>query len=404
MTLPAIAALALVLSCSPQPTARPNRPASEAAMQAAAAGINGLAASLFGELGKEAGNLAFSPFSIATALAMAGAGASDASATEMSKVLGLALDNPEAHAGVGQLAWMVQQSTDVKMRVANRVYVKHALTLAEPFVATMKEAYAVPIQPVDFGAEATRLDINAWVEQQTDNKIKQLIPAGVLDKETRLVLVNAIYFLGKWEEAFPKSATQPAPFFTAPDEQKDVPMMADTRRLSYAGLGDAELVVLPYRGGSFSMSLLIPKAIDGLPALEKRFSAALLTPSVVEKQIDFAMPRFRVESTSSLGPALSTAGMPTPFECSDVGRLNNLAPNLCISAVLHKAFVDVTEEGTEAAAASAVTIMLTSLPPKIHVVRADRPFLFAITHQESGAILFLGRVADPHPSPSGQPD
>jgi len=247
-------------------------------------------------------------------------------------------------------------------------------------------------------AEGARKTINAWVEKQTRDKIKDLIQPGVLDSLTRLVLTNAIYFKGDWASPFKKDGTKDGDFFAADGQKVAAPMMHQTGHFGYLDGGELQALEMPYKGDALSMVVLLPKAKDGLPALEKKLSA---TSAVVwiaglrKQQVQVAMPRFTTTAEFMLKETLSAMGMTDAFsDRADFSGMDGVK-DLFISAVIHKAFVDVNEEGTEAAAATAVVMKSTGMPAPPVEFRADHPFVFLIRDTRSGCILFVGRMANP---------
>jgi serpin B len=267
------------------------------------------------------------------------------------------------------------------------------------------------VESVDFrgAAEAARATINTWVEDRTHQRIRDLIPPGGVDGETRLVLVNAVYFKGKWVLQFDKTDTVDAPFYLARRKTVQAPLMHQQGQLRYLGGDGYQAVDLDYEGGELSLLVLLPDDRDGLPALEARLSPAMLRSCVAglaDREVDLFLPRFKLTwGTVNVADYLQTLGLQLPFVRlqADFSGINGYEPpheeSLYITAVLHKAFVDVNEEGTEAAAATAVTMDLCGCVPSdtqvIPVFRADHPFLLAIRDKSSGVLLFLGRVVDP---------
>ena len=225
------------------------------------------------------------------------------------------------------------------------------------------------------------------------------MPSGSVTADTRLVLASAIYFKGRWAARFDPARTRIAAFRTAGGEEAQVPMMSRSDTLRFAARGGAMLLELPYLGRDLSMILLLPERPDGLPELEARMSAAALEEWLAEARvarIEVSLPRFRFASSFTLPEALRAMGMPSAFDpqAADFSGIDG-ARDLFISAAVHKAFVEVNEEGTEAAAATGISVGTTSMPPEF---RADHPFLFLIRDRITGCVLFLGRVADPRVS------
>ena len=273
----------------------------------------------------------------------------------------------------------------------------------------IKSKYGGGLEQVDFlssdeACKQTRQTINNWVEKQTQNKIKDLIAKGDLTRASRLVLTNAIYFKSKWAQNFAKEATRDETFHLDAAGTAPVPMMHQEQRLNYTESQDLAAVELPYMYGQLSMIVLLPKKFDGLRELETSLSTENLGrwfAAMNPKKVALSLPKFRFDSAFSLGDTLKAMGM---VDALTKGTANfsgmASAEELYIGKVIHKAYVDVNEEGTEAAAATAVEMIGASaapIPVENVVFRADHPFLFLIRHNASGAILFVGRVLNPKP-------
>jgi serpin B len=368
-------------------------------------GNMGFAVNLYRELRKEEGNLFFSPHSISTALAMTYAGARGNTARQMAETLQFPLDQAQLHPAFAALQarfQAVQDKGDVRLNVANALWPQQGYPLLEEYLALTKEYYGVRIKAVDYArdAEAARSWINAWVEEQTENKIRDLIPQGVLTVLTRLVLVNAIYFKGNWASQFDPDLTQEAPFWVTPDRTVPVPMMAQKGEFGYAEWDGLQILELPYVGDELSMIVLLPREVDGLASLEAALSRETLErwiTNLQEREVQVFLPRFKMTAQFLLNRALTNLGMVDAFDedKADFSGMDGLEAWLYIAAALHKAFVEVTEEGTEAAAATAVVMGVRSLPLPPPTFRADRPFLFMIRENRTGSILFLGRMVNP---------
>jgi len=253
---------------------------------------------------------------------------------------------------------------------------------------------------VDFvgATEKSRQAINLWVEDQTNKKIKDLIPQGVLTALTRLVLTNAIYFKGDWASQFKESATKDASFKLGGGKTVQAPLMYQKGKFGYKEDRDVQVLSMPYKGDDLSMVVVLPKKVDGLADVTANLTAAKIdawTTRLYKRDVYVHLPKFKVESQFGLNDVLAKMGMPDAFDSSKANLSGmNGARNLYISAVIHKAYVDVNEEGTEAAAATAVVVALRSAPRRT-TFRADHPFLFLIRHNKTGAILFMGRLANP---------
>jgi serpin B len=249
--------------------------------------------------------------------------------------------------------------------------------------------------------EQARKVINAWVEKQTKDKIKDLLQPGVLDVDTRLVLTNAIYFKGLWAQKFKKSATKEEPFHTAGGGSVKAPLMHQTGDFKYLDGGDFQALEMPYRGQGLSMVVLLPKKADGLAALEAKLTGPNLAAwlgKLRKQEVEVALPRFKMTRALALNATLEALGMRKAFIPGGAdfsGMAGSAGRRLFIQAVVHQAFVDVNEEGTEAAAATAVAVGADSEPPPPPVFRADHPFVFLVRDNRSGSVLFLGRLANP---------
>jgi serpin B len=388
---------------NPPPGPDPNADAKAKAAESASA--FGLA--LYGQVRGEPGNLFLSPYSIASALAMTWAGARGETAAEMAETLAL----PEAwrgeperiHAAFGHLtASLNDPKAAYELTVAGALWGQKGYGFQGEFLGLVGEHYGAGLREVDFrrATEAARTTINAWVEKETREKIQNLIPRGALPPDTRLVLTNAIYFLGTWQFPFGKDDTKEEAFF-APSGTVKVPMMRDAKHYLYADAGGHHVLQLAYKGRDLAMLLLVPKAKDGLAAVEASLSPKALADWIGEMKhtrVRLFLPRFKTTWQCMLAKTLSEMGMARAFDPdkADFSGMNGGKEPLWIGQVVHKAFVEVNEEGTEAAAATAVMMAGSAAPPAPPpVVRCDRPFLYLIRDTRSGAILFLGRLVNP---------
>ncbi len=366
-------------------------------------GDTALALDLYQKLRATEGNLFFSPYSISTALAMTYAGARGDTETQMAQTLHFTLSQSTLHptfAALEARLRSVQEKGDILLQIANALWPHVDYPFLETFLALTEEFYGVSITPLDYGdPETARQKINTWVEEKTQDKIKELIPPGVLDALTRLVLVNAIYFKGNWASQFAKEQTRTAPFLVTSSQKVEAPLMTQEHPFRYGETDRLQILELPYVGNDLSMIVLLPKEVDGLAKLE----TALTTPNLAqwtsrlwETEVRVFLPRFKIAQGFRLNDTLTVMGMIDAFDelKADFSGMDGKENRLYIGAVLHKAFVDVNEEGTEAAAATAVIMLRapTSPPP---IFRADHPFIFLIRENSTGSILFLGRVLDP---------
>jgi serpin B len=361
---------------------------------------------LYARLRARDGNVFFSSYSISNALAMTYAGARGPTATQMAAVLHFPMEGDHLHQSFAKVNRDVNGSGSkggAELYVANALWTQMGLATLPAFQTTVKTLYGAGLTPLDFkGApEKARMTINAWVEQQTRDRIKDLIPEGVLTPATRVVLTNAIYFKGKWKYAFPEAATRNDRFTLSTGTAiGDVPLMRQQGTFGYLDGGSFQVLELPYDASAQSMIVFLPKRADGLAELEKTLTGARVTDwlaKLAPYEVDVTLPRFKVTAEFQLKDTLTDLGMPLAFSGkADFSGIATGEP-LALSAVIHKAFVDVNEKGTEAAAATAAMIHTTSaaLEPKKAVFRADHPFFFAIRDNGTGSLLFAGRLVNP---------
>lgn len=359
---------------------------------------------LYAKLRAEKGNVFLSPFSIETALAMTAVGAKGKTLKEMQAVLHLP-DADKATAGFKTLLATLngegKKDRGFELSVANALWGMKGFPWRKEYLTATQESFGAGLVEVDFKDEPTaRTTINDWVEGHTNKKIKDLIPQGVLDAATRMVLTNAVYFKGKWELEFDKKKTKDGPFTLADGTKADVPLMHKTADLMFTETDDVQAVELGYKGGETSMTVLLPKKADGLAGVEKGLSADALDTlhkGMRTQEVVLTLPRFKAETKYELNAPLVALGMTDAFTGkADFTGMHTSPETLYISAVLHKAFVEVNEEGTEAAAATGVIVKATSVPPPPKVFKADRPFLFVIRHTPTNTVLFLGRCEKPN--------
>ena len=371
--------------------------------RAVVAGNIAFATELYGALRANSGNLFFSPSSISTALAMTYAGAGGKTAEEMAHTLHFTLPQPSlppAYAALETELKTIQQKGRITLEEANSLWPQEGYPLLPDFLSICQKDYSSPIHHVDFAGntEGARTTINDWVSDKTHGKITELLNPGILDKLTRLVLVNAIYFKGKWASPFNVTLTKEEAFHLSSEKTVPAPLMRKTHEFRYAEFPDLQVLELPYAGDDLSMLILLPRANDGLTALESTVTPQNLTSWTSQlrpRMVDLVLPKFKITESFSLKNTLESLGMPTAFgPGADFSGMDGKTI-LYIGAVEHKAFVEVNEEGTEAAAATAVVMNLMSVaaaPPRF---RADHPFLFLIRENHTGSILFLGRMSDP---------
>jgi len=365
-------------------------------------GNNDFAFDLYGKLCGQRGNLFYSPYSISSALGMTYAGARGETAAQMAKTLHLDLPQERLHPAFGSL---IQEQNGAgkkrtyKLNVANALWGQKNYGFLDDFLTLMRTSYGADLREVDFSndPEGTRKAINDWVEKQTNDKIKNLLPPGSITPVQRLALVNAIYFKGDWDKKFKKENTKDGPFSIKADRKVDVPLMHQTGNYRYLDGDSFQLLEMPYEGKELTMTILLPKKVDGLTELEKRLTAGNLNEWLGKSSstsVQVTLPKFKMVTQFSLNGTLSELGMPQAFgPGADFSGMNGKR-DLYIMVAVHKAFVDVNEEGTEAAAATAVAP--GAFRPQIPVeFKADHPFVFLIRDMRSHSILFLGRLIEP---------
>jgi serpin B len=382
-----------------------SNPSSTTDQVAVVEGNNAFATDLYAQLRKRDGNLFFSPESISTAFAMAYAGARGTTAEQMAATLHYTLPPEKLHPAMGALlAGLNGPHAGYQLRVADALWAEKDFTFLDDFLKLTSSDYGAGFNRVDFkgSSEAVRATINQWVEEKTEDKIKDLLPAGSVTPTTRLVLTNAIYFKGDWQAQFDKAQTKDEDFHVSAAQTVKTPLMHLTSKLGYFNGGTFQTVDIPYKSGELSMIVLLPNDEGGLPALEKSFTSAnakqWLSQLRPGSKIVLTLPKFKMTQQFQLGGTLSAMGMSTAFArgAADFSGMTGKR-DLWISAAIHKAYIDVNEEGTEAAAATGIVMrsMIAARPEPPIVFRADHPFLFLIRDNHSGAILFIGRVNDP---------
>ena len=354
------------------------------------------------------GNLFLSPHSISTALAMTRAGARGRTADEMVRTLHLPSGAEDLAAGFAALTRRIESlsaTNRVTLSVANSLWYAAGVRLQPAFLDLVKRDFRAEARPADFrtASETARAEINSWVESKTEKRIRNLVGPGALTPATRLVLCNAIYFKGRWQSPFHSRSTRPAPFFPAPGREVQTPTMYQELTLRFREHDTFSALALPYAGDDLSMVILLPKQMDGLDALARSLDGPRLGQWLTEldeaapAKTDVFLPKFTFTSRFTLGRDLAVMGMPAAFSSqADFSGIDG-AKDLFIGDVIHQAFVEVSEEGTEAAAATAVVMVGSAMtrPQPKPVFRMDHPFLFLIRDNQTGCILFLGRMADP---------
>ncbi|MGQ9800891.1 MAG: serpin family protein [Candidatus Saccharicenans sp.] len=351
---------------------------------------------------KDPGNIFYSPFSLSMAMAMTYEGAREKTAAEIKQVFHYPDDYQVLRQGFSELIARVNRADKkYELRTANALWAQIDYPFLPEYSQTVEKFYGGKVINVDFirETEKSRLAINRWVEEQTNNRIKDLIPPKVIDTMTRLVLTNAIYFKGLWEIQFQKGDTEEENFYLTPEKKVRVPMMSlRDVKFKYLENEKLQLVELPYVGGEISMLVLLPRTdLSGVEELLAASKLDELKAGMSEEKIDLYLPRFKFETKYLMGGEdglLGKMGMPTAFSlAADLSAMNG-RQDLRVTQVIHQAFVEVNEEGTEAAAATAVIVGIKMVQQK-PVFRANHPFIFLIQEKRTGAILFFGRVMDP---------
>jgi serpin B len=354
------------------------------------------------------GNLFFSPYSISTALAMTYAGAAGETASQMAATLHFTLPAETLHPAFNAYALDLQaraeqvtDGTPLELSIANSLWGQQGFPFLEQFLDLLAENYGAGMRLVDYenDPEGARKAINDWVSDETRERIRDLIPQGAIDAMTRLVLANAIYFKAEWHNPFEESATVSEPFHLLDGSTVEIPMMHQSESYGYV-LGDGyQAIELPYRYGNASMLIIMPDE-GQFEGVEEQLSPEMITDllgRLTYGRVNLSLPKFTYESEFNLNEALADLGMTDAFDPdrADFSGMDG-ARDLYISQVLHKAFVSVDEKGTEAAAATAIIMEVTSAPIGEPITfTVDRPFIYIVRDQQTGTILFLGRVENP---------
>lgn len=371
-------------------------------------GNNSFAFDLFHELrSKKDGNIFYSPFSISTALAMTYAGADGQTEAEMKSVLHFGDNDGNFHMGYGDYLTLLKSNADsvIDLRIANRLWGDEMFEASSMYLTLTRSAYGSALEQLDFrkNAEKSRTHINDWVADQTEQHIKDLIPSGAVDKDTRMVLTNAIYFKGDWMHEFNKDKTKEGDFHLVNKQKSKAKFMTQERRFAYNDSHELfKTIRLPYKGGKQSMVIALPKEKGDIHKTEEAFTKKDIEKAYnsLGQNVLLKLPKFKMTLPLTLSNELKALGMRTPFTGgADFSKMSE-KEGLMISEVIHKAFIEVDEKGTEAAAATAVVMMTTSSampmePPMPKLFVADHPFLFYIVDDETKSILFMGRVMEP---------
>jgi serpin B len=394
----------LILASQAGASAAESEPAPES--QAALA-VNSFAIDVYRQLAAERGNIFFSPYSILSALAMTYAGASGDTAAEMASTLHF---SGSIHSSMNSLRERFDSipADAGTFSVANRLWLDKREKLAPAYAATIESNYGADVGTADFlnDHESVRLEINDWVAQKTRDKIKDLMQKGDVASETILVLVNAVYFNSAWRMPFEKSATREEAFRTGKDEQRNVPMMRQTSNFLYGENEDAQWIRIPYTIPGFFLTIFLPRENESFTQLaefESKLTVEALISWMADTQhceVSLSMPKFKDERRYPLAELLQKLGMNLAFgEGADFSGLvekRNDSRAIHIDSVIHQAFIELDEERTEAAAATAVGIRALAMPimDEPIIFHADHPFIYCLT-DNSGTILFIGRMNEP---------
>ncbi len=372
-------------------------------------GSNAFAIDLYGRLSAKPGNLFFSPESISTDFAMAYAGAHGQTATEMAHVFHYTLPQDRLHPAMGALlAGMNAPHQGYALSVADALWAQQDEKFQPTYLKLVETNYGAGFHAVDFktAPDSVRATINEWVEKQTNDKIQNLLGPGTVTPLTRLILTNAIYFKAAWASQFSKNATEDKDFHLSTSKTIQAPTMYNSGGYYYFKGPSFQALLMPYEKDEISMLILLPDSVDGLPALEHSLTAGNFEKWTgalgYEDRVIVSLPRFKITQQFELSSTLEGLGMKAAFDPNSADFSDMTGDkSLVISAAIHKAYIDLDENGTEAAAATAVIVeMATAMapqyaPPPPIVFTADHPFLFLIQDNASGAILFMGRVTDP---------
>ncbi|XP_047108154.1 ovalbumin-related protein X-like isoform X3 [Schistocerca piceifrons] len=355
---------------------------------------------LYKALCKTTGSFLYSPYGVEVALSLVYLGAKERTAKEVADTLHLPPDKKTILDGLSDLLQSIKCTDGSMLHTASKMYIHNKFTIMESFLADAVRLLA-EAELVDFENEPdkARTIANEWVQKKTDNKIKNFIADGALDPMTRLVLINAVYFKGKWEHPFSKHSTFPMPFYMSSSQSKEVSMMQQEREFMYANLPEleAQILELPYQGNQLSMLVILPNQIDGINELENKIMKVNLhqiSDKLYPMKVNVLLPKFNIEKEMQLDEILKQLGMKEIFD-EKLANLSGIIGSslLCVSQIFHKAFIEVSEEGTEAAAASGVMCRQKRSLQEVISFTADHPYLFFVLHKDSNTVLFCGRFS-----------
>ena len=368
-------------------------------------GLNAFSFELFRELNHSSSeNVFFSPLSISAALAMTYGGAENTTATEMRNALNFGPQRLDFHKEYGNvLDTLSMNNEDFEMNIANAIWVQKKYALLKKYQSLVQDAYFSESRELDFEhkGEASRLIINAWVEDKTNDRIKDLIPPNIITPDTRLILTNAVYFNAEWANPFNEKMTRKEPFYLLDGSEILCDMMYQSYYFQYSQSAKYQILEIPYKGYEYSMIIILPKTTIGFNQLIDKLDVSVLekhdeSKKGAEVQVNF--PKFKMDTDYSLVDPLYNMGMHEAFTTNaDFSGMTG-GKDLMISDIIHKAFIEVDEKKTEAAAATAVIMKLTSMPsvPIMPIeFKADHPFVFMIRHNATKALIFMGQIIEP---------
>ncbi len=372
--------------------------------QALAAANNGFAFKLLKQLAKEqpVANIFISPYSASTVLQMVGSGAAGQTKTEMQSVLGTTgLSSAVVNGANKDIAQSLNnRNTNVILTTANAIWYRQGATVKPEFIACNQQFFGATVAPLNFADPHSVDVINSWASEKTHGKISR-IADGMISRDTQLFLANAVYFKGKWAEPFDVKDTKDRPFHLRGGGQKTVPMMTQTKTFTYRHGTGYQAVRLPYQDENLAMYVFLPDTNSSpeklLGIMNGDTWQRVTKPGFSEKEGTVVLPKFRLEYSVELNQPLQSLGMKTAFDM-DKADFSGIAPQLFISHARQKTFVEVKEEGTEAAAVTGIAVEANGIampPPNPFKMIVDRPFLFLIEDNQTGTILFMGVMFDP---------
>jgi serpin B len=365
-------------------------------------GNNRFTMELYHQLRKEPVNMFYSPLSISSAFAMTYAGAKGETATQLQQTLHFGPNTDAFHSEYAQLNTLLNKEKEgLSLSLANAVWIQSGLKLQPIFSETLTQHYGAGLKRTSFSEDpaGSRDRINNWVEEKTHDKITDLLPQSAIKRSTQMILVNALYFKGDWATPFKEENTKEDTFYVFKKCHTQAQMMNQSLNTSYYEDKMAQVVELPYEGGDVSMILIVPKKRFDLLAVEKNFTHTLYQEylqKMKHTKVQLTLPKFTMERTYSLSEPLQQLGMTLPFTSNADFTGMTDQTKLVIDKVLHKTYIDVNEVGTEAAAATAITMVKTSMVRNQATVKANHPFMFLLKDNKTSAILFMGRIMDPN--------